>query len=80
VSVLDGSDIPGVRFDESGKVLSDNGGTMGDPVLWGQFDFPVKGRTEYTVPPAVFDEQSDKLILSTGEYLAMDDWSVIQLA
>jgi hypothetical protein len=53
VSVLDGSDIPGFRVDGNGaRIMSRTGGTMGDAVLWGQFDFPVKGTTEYRIPEA----------------------------
>ena len=82
VSVMDGTDIPGFRLERGadGKdyaVLSRTGGTMGDAVLWGQFDFPKKGRTVYSIPPDSFD--GDKLILSTGEYVSMSDGSLVEL-
>jgi len=55
VSVLDGTDIPGYA---DGGVQSRAGGTMGDAVLWGQFDFPRKDMAHptYIIPPCNFKE------------------------
>lgn len=84
VSVMDGTDIPGFRLepgvdDKDYAVLSRAGGTMGDAVLWGQFDFPKKNKTVYNIPPDSFGDSGDKLILSTGEYVMTDDGSLIEL-
>ncbi len=84
VSVMDGTDIPGFRLEQGTDnkdyaVLSRAGGTMGDAVLWGQFDFPKKGKTEYVIPPDSFGDSGDKLILSTGEYVSMSDGSLVEL-
>ena len=59
VSVLDGSDIPGFALKTNSEdveyaVHSRAGGTMGDAVLWAQFAFPRKGKTEYNIPPDSF--------------------------
>lgn len=56
VSVLDGTDIPGYA---DGGVHSRAGGTMGDAVLWGQFDFPRKDMAHptYIIPPCNFEEE-----------------------
>ena len=59
VSAMDGTDIPGFRLEQGVDnkdyaVLSRAGGTMGDAVLWGQFAFPKKGKTEYNIPPDSF--------------------------
>lgn len=60
VSVIDGSDIPGYTIGDDGyAVHSRTGGTMGDSVLWGQFDFPKKNKlkkddVEYIIPPCSF--------------------------
>ena len=84
VSVMDGTDIPGFRLEQGADdkdyaVLSRAGGTMGDAVLWGQFAFPKKGKTEYIIPPDSFGDSGDKLILSTGEYVSMSDGSLVEL-
>ena len=59
VSVLDGSDIPGFALKTNSEdveyaVHSRTGGAMGDAVLWAQFAFPKKGKTEYNIPPDSF--------------------------
>ena len=51
VSVLDGTDIP--AYDSTYDAHVRRGGTMGDSVLWGQFDFPRKGWEPYYVMPGV---------------------------
>ena len=80
VSVMDGTDIPAFAFGQEGeRKRARKGGTMGDPVLWGQFDFPKKGIPEYVVPPSRFGDTGDKLVLSTGEYVCMDDGSIVEL-
>lgn len=80
VSAPEGADIPGFRNDALRfGVVSRKGGTMGDPLLWGQFDFPMKGLTEYTVPPYAYDTDGDKLVMDTGEYVAMSDGSMIEM-
>lgn len=84
VSVMDGSDIPGfaLKTNVGGveyAVHSRTGGTMGDAVLWAQFDFPKKGKAEYNIPSDNFDDIGDKLILSTGEYVSMSDGSLVEL-
>lgn len=80
VSVVDGSDIPAFAFGQDGeRKRARSGGTMGDPVLWGQFDFPKKGIPEYVVPPFSFGDTGDKLVLSTGEYVCMDDGSIVEM-
>ena len=84
VSVMDGTDIPGFRLEQGADdkdyaVLSRAGGTMGDAVLWGQFDFPKKDEPVYIIPPDSFSGSGDKLILSTGEYVSMSDGSLVEL-
>ena len=64
VSVMDGTDIPGFRLEQGADdkdyaVLSRAGGTMGDAVLWGQFDFPKKGKPECIIPPDSFGDSGD---------------------
>lgn len=65
VSVMDGTDIPGVGYeigeDEHYHIFhTRSGGTMGDSVLWGQFDFPQKNKldandVEYNIPETRFE-------------------------
>lgn len=56
VSVLEGSDIPGYA---DGGIHSRSGGTMGDAVLWGQFDFPKKDMSQptYNIPSCNYEEE-----------------------
>ena len=62
VTVLDGTDIPGFGYDSNNeRIMGRTGGTMGDAVLWGQFEFPRKGKVEYEIPPDHFNTGSDKL-------------------
>jgi hypothetical protein len=65
VSAMDGTDIPGVGYeigeDEQYHIFhTRSGGTMGDSVLWGQFDFPKKNKldaneVEYNIPETRFE-------------------------
>ena len=76
VSVMDGTDIPGFRLEQGADdkdyaVLSRAGGTMGDAVLWGQFDFPKKGKTECIIPPDSFGDSGD----NTRSYKTIDNCS-----
>ena len=76
VSVMDGTDIPGFRLEQGADdkdyaVLSRAGGTMGDAVLWGQFDFPKKGKPECIIPPDSFGDSGD----NTRSYKTIDNCS-----
>lgn len=53
VSCLGVADVP--------SVTSRTGGSMSDPTLWGQFDYPVKNTENYTIPDP---EDPDENILS----------------
>lgn len=78
VSVLDGTDIP--AYDSYGGARASTGGTMGDSVLWGQYEFPRKGgEPDYDIPPTDPEDTGDKLILSTGEYVSFSDGDIVEL-
>ena len=51
VSAMPGTDVPAFGYDDGEPVYVHQGGVMGDSVLWGQFDFPRKDETSYTMPP-----------------------------
>lgn len=49
-SVARGSDVPAVAYHDGAWVHDRAGGTMGDAVLWGQFDFPRKDQIQNANP------------------------------
>jgi hypothetical protein len=79
VSAMEGTEVPGFRYEDGKRVLGRKDGTMGDAVLWGQFDFPKKGITEYMIPPDSYGEVGDKLVFSDGDYVSMSDGSLVEM-
>ena len=49
-SVARGSDVPAVAYHDGAWVHDRKDGTMGDAVLWGQFDFPRKDQIQNANP------------------------------
>lgn len=48
--VLTGTDVPATWYEDGERMDADSNGIMADPVLWGQFDYPVKGQVIYHLP------------------------------
>ena len=48
--VLTGTDVPATWYESDTRMDADDNGIMSDPVLWGQFDYPVKGQIIYHLP------------------------------
>lgn len=48
--VLTGTDVPATWYEGDTRMDADDNGIMSDPVLWGQFDYPVKGQIIYHLP------------------------------
>lgn len=51
VSCLANTDVPQFYYDsEKEAIVNRSGGSMGDATIWGQYDYPRKGLTDYHLP------------------------------